>query len=90
MINEDLDPLFTDFAINATIAGQVYPAIFDEFHDDLTLNASGRSLVLTVKTSDAVSFDRSSSVSFNNRTFEIVNIRPVGDGKITEIDLKEL
>lgn len=87
---ENLNLFFTDFAIDVTIDDQSYRGIFEEFDDDLSVNASGRAIILTMKTSDTANIDRSSSVSVKGSDYEIVNIRPIDDGQITEIDLKEL
>lgn len=87
-IVENLDVFFKDFGIVATFASSDFLVIFDEFHTQMDLGAEGRSIIATAKTSDTKNCNHGDTLTIEQRDYIIVGIRPIEDGKFTELDLK--
>jgi sorbitol-specific phosphotransferase system component IIA len=87
-ISEDLNVFLVDFGIIATHQSSDFLVIFDEFHSPMELGAEGRSIVATAQTSDTENFHHGDTLTVNQQDYIIVGIRPIDDGKFTELDLK--
>ncbi len=93
MFEEDLD-IFTlgDFGQPALIDGVEVWGIFDENYEpifDSGIPTEGRNICFKVQTAQINRVNHGSNVTLNNRTFEVVNIKPIDDGKLTDLILKE-
>ncbi|MEG3437695.1 hypothetical protein V0288_11245 [Pannus brasiliensis CCIBt3594] len=88
MIEETLSSFFEDFGVVARRAdNSEFLVFFDESHSPMEVGAEGRSIVATCPTSEA-NFDHGDTLEIDGKSYSIVGVRPVDDGKITELDLR--
>ena len=95
MFEENLD-VFTkgEFASLAVIDGIEVWGIFDEesaqtFGLD-QFNSEGRVISFQTQTSEIAEVEHGSEVELNGKTYEVNEIRPIDDGKLTDLILKEI
>lgn len=88
---ENLDAFLEDFGVIAEINGgnNSFFVLFDQFHSRMDIGIEGRSLIATAKTEDVVNLNHGTMIVIQNNKYEVVGIRPIDDGKFTELDLKE-
>jgi hypothetical protein len=91
MFNENLDAFLEDFGVIAVVNGgnNSFFVLFDEFHSRMDIGVEGRSLIATAKTENIANLNHGSMLIIANKSYEVVGIRPIDDGKFTELDLKE-
>ena len=94
MFEENLD-IFTkgEFSSLALIDGVEVWGIFDEEYAQAfgmnTFNSEGRAISFQTQTSEIAAVKHGSRVELNNKVYEVVQIQPVDDGKLTDLILKE-
>lgn len=76
-------------AINSTVSG-----IFDERHEPMLdmyggVEGTGLRITFKVQTSDIDGLRHSDAMAIAGKTYLVAGIHAVGDGKITELTLKE-
>lgn len=91
MFNENLDAFLEDFGVIAVVNGgnSSFFVFFDEFHSRMDIGVEGRSLIATAKTKDIANLNHGSMLIIADQMYQVVGIRPIDDGKFTELDLKE-
>lgn len=92
MIEENLDVFLSDFGVEISVVGATpfsFIGIFNESSSPMDLGAEGRAITVMVKTSDTLTLNHGSELEIGAKTYSIVGIRPINDGKFTELDLKE-
>ena len=89
MLNEDINVFFDEFAITATLPSGDTPCIFDEEYLNADFAAEGRSITALFPTSAIAQLNHYDPIAINGQNYEVVGIRPVDDGNITEIILSE-
>jgi len=87
---ENLDAFLQDFGVTATdSSSNSFLILFDQFHSQMDISIEGRALIATAKSEDVTDFNHGSELTIEDKIYEIVGIRPLDDGKFTELDLKE-
>ncbi|MDJ0900253.1 MAG: hypothetical protein QNJ55_15725 [Xenococcus sp. MO_188.B8] len=93
-LEENLD-IFTkgEFSSPALIDGVEVWGIFDEEYAQAfginTLNSEGRAISFQTQTSEITEVNHGSRVELNDRVYEVIQIQPIDDGKLTDLILKE-
>ncbi len=103
MLLEDLDPFLRDFGIDSTITSPAFGSrlvrvLFDEEYDPINFgtgtiaikDAEGRSLTATAKTASCTDVHHGDSIVIEGKTYKIVGIEPIMDGKFTELVLQKI
>jgi hypothetical protein len=88
MIEENLDIFLDDFGVTSTAGNFSFRLIFDEEHSPMELGAEGRQIIATAKTTDIATFSHGDALIILGTSYRIIGIRPIMDGKFTELDLK--
>ncbi len=93
MFEEDLD-IFTmgDFGQPALIDGVEVWGIFDENYEpmfDSGIPTEGKNICFKVQSDQINHVVHGSNVELKGRNFEVINIKPIDDGKLTDLILKE-
>lgn len=93
-MTEDLDVFLTDFSQAATIVSggtnRDIQIIFDLEGTFLeSVGAEGRSITATAKTSDLNGVRHRDTLITDGKTYQIIGIVPIMDGKFTDLQLKE-
>lgn len=94
MLQENLD-LFVKgvFGETALIDGVEVWGLFDESYDPLFdghgLQTEGKNITFLVKTEAVFFVNHSSSVNLRSRFFEVISRKPIDDGKLTTLLLRE-
>lgn len=86
---ENLDAFLQDFGVAAINGSNSFLILFDQFHSRMDINIEGRCLIATAKSKDVINLNHGSELEIEDKTYEVVGIRPLDDGKFTELDLKE-
>ena len=87
---ENLDAFLQDFGVTAIDNNSnSFLVLFDQFHSRMDIGMEGRSLIATAKSEDVINLNHGSELEIEDNTYKIVGIRPLDDGKFTELDLKE-
>jgi hypothetical protein len=87
---ENLDAFLQDFGVTAIDNdSNSFLVLFDQFHSRMDIGMEGRSLIATAKSEDVINLNHGSELEIEDNTYKIVGIRPLDDGKFTELDLKE-
>lgn len=91
MFSENLDAFLEDFGVIAVVnsGNNSFFVLFDKFHSRMDIGIEGRSLIATAKTENIVNLNHGAIIVIENTKYEVVGIRPIDDGKFTELDLKE-
>ena len=92
MFNENLAAFLEDFGVIAVVNGgnsSSFFVLFDEFHSRMDIGVEGRSLIATAKSEDIANLNHGSMLIIADEMYEVVGIRPIDDGRFTELDLKE-
>lgn len=92
MIGENLDDFLGDFAVAATLtttSGSTnLNVIFDENYMPLEIGAEGREITAYCKASDVLGVVHSDTLTVDAIAYRIAQVRPLDDGKFTELLLK--
>ncbi|MGK7895893.1 MAG: hypothetical protein AB4372_20335 [Xenococcus sp. (in: cyanobacteria)] len=92
---ENLD-IFTkgEFSSPALIDGVEVWGIFDEEYAQTfsmnQFNSEGRAISFQTQTSEIATVNHGSKVELNNKLYEVIQIQPIDDGKLTDLILKEI
>jgi hypothetical protein len=87
---ENFDAFLQDFGVTAIDNdSNSFLVLFDQFHSRMDIGMEGRSLIATAKSKDVINLNHGSELEIEDNTYKIVGIRPLDDGKFTELDLKE-
>jgi hypothetical protein len=87
---ENFDAFLQDFGVTAIDNdSNSFLVLFDQFHSRMDIGMEGRSLIATAKSEDVINLNHGSELEIEDNTYKIVGIRPLDDGKFTELDLKE-
>jgi|688.fasta_scaffold254211_4 hypothetical protein len=89
---ENFDAFLQDFGVTAIDNNSnSFLVLFDQFHSRMDIGMEGRSLIATAKSEDVINLNlnHGSELEIEDNTYKIVGIRPLDDGKFTELDLKE-
>ena len=89
MLNEDINIFFDEFAVVATLPSGEAKCLFDEEYLNVDFAAEGRSITALFITSTIAQLNHYDLITINGQDYQVVGIRPVDDGKITEIVLSE-
>lgn len=90
MLVENLDAFLQDFGVTAIDNdSNSFLVLFDQFHSQMDIGIEGRSLIATAKSEDVSNLHHGSELVIKDKIYEIVGIRPLDDGKFTQLDLKE-
>lgn len=87
---EDLDVFFADFSVPLTWDGADYPCLFSNKYDSLSFQAGGREIKAVVKSENFADLKQGETVTIEGKDYSVANLRPVQDGKITELILEEI
>ena len=91
---ENLD-IFTkgEFASPALIDGVEVWGIFDEEYAQAfginNFNSEGRAFSFQTQTSEITEVKHGSKVELDGKVYEVIQIQPIDDGKLTDLILKE-
>lgn len=86
---ENLDAFLGDFGVMAVSGSDSFLVLFDQFHSPMDIGVEGRSLMVTAKTQDVISLNHEAELIIEDKVYEVIGIRPLDDGKFTQLDLKE-
>ena len=94
MFEENLD-IFTsrEFGQAALIDGAEIWGIFDENYEPImnsNMPAEGKHICFQVQSNHIKDVAHGTEVKIYDRTFEVVNIKPIDDGLLTDLILKEI
>lgn len=90
MLQENLDLFLTDFVVEATLNGTTpLRVFFDEEYSPIEFGATGHSITATTKTDSVQTVHSGDTLIINGKTYKILEIHPIMDGKFTELVLKE-
>ena len=95
MFEENLD-IFTkgEFSSFALIDGVEVWGIFDEEYARSfgmnSFNSEGRIISFQTQTSEIVEVEHGSEVELNDKVYQVIQIQPIDDGKLTDLILKEI
>ena len=94
MLEENLD-IFTsgEFGQAALIDGVEVWGIFDENYEPImnsNIPTEGKHICFQVQSNHIKDVNHGSEVKIYNRSFEVVNIKPIDDGLLTDLFLKEI
>ena len=95
MLEENLD-IFTkgEFASLALIDGVEVWGIFDEEYAQTfglnQFNSEGRAFSFQTQTAEISAVQHGSKVELNDKVYEVTNIQPIDDGKLSDLILKEI
>lgn len=90
-ITEDLDQFLTDFATDITVGEDQYQCIFNIENSPMGIGSEGREIIATLKTSDVAiaNIRHNTTVTIQEKTYTVIGIQPIDDGKFTDLMLKE-
>ena len=94
MFEENLD-IFTkgEFSSPAVIDGVEVWGIFDEEYAQTfgmnQFSSEGRAFSFQTQTAEITEVNHGSKVELNGKVYEVINIQPIDDGKLTDLILKE-
>lgn len=90
-LTEDLDQFLTDFATTMTVGESQYQCIFNIENNPMGIGSEGREITATLKTSDVTTANirHNTTVIIEARTYTVIGVQPIDDGKFTDLVLKE-
>ena len=88
-LTENLDPFLDEFAVNVMANGNSFKGIFEVENSPIGFGVEGRRITLTIKTTDTNNINHGTALVVGAKTYTVIGLEPVDDGKFTDLVLKE-
>lgn len=89
-MQENLDIFLTDFGVPATLNGSVtLRVLFDREFSPIEFGAEGHAITATTRTDSLFGVRHGDTLTIAGNTYKVIGIQPIGDGKFTDLVLKE-
>ena len=88
-LTEDLDAFLDEFAVTFTVAGNSFKGIFEVENSPIGFGTEGRRITLTAKTTDTNGINHGTALVVGAKTYTVIGLEPIDDGKFTDLVLKE-
>lgn len=95
-MQENLDLFLTDFGVVGTLTARLRSpsvaevrVLFDEEYTPIEFGAEGHSITATTRTDFVQNVHHGDTLAINGKTYKIIGIHPIMDGRFTELVLKD-
>lgn len=88
-LTENLDAFLDEFAVTFTVASNSFKGIFEVDNSPFGFGIEGRRITLTAKTTDTNGINHGTALVVGAKTYTVIGLEPIDDGKFTELVLKE-